>query len=336
MTVLKVFACDQGWTGGPGRLGRPGHLGRLELSRPPAVQCQDGALMLAALCADLRLLPGVELLTLDDDAPPATRRAFDKRLAECVLAADAVWPLAPVGGGSLEWLSREVLRHGRILLGSSPDAVCVAASKTATSAALLRAALPTVATFGAGDSLPAGPGAWVVKPDDGAGCRATRLFQDSGAAQDWAGAQRGGRLVLQPFIPGRVGSLSLLCLHGSARVLGCNEQRMAVHDNQFRFLGATVNGLAGLAHRLEPLGQAVAAALPGLWGYAGVDFILADDGPVVLDINPRLTMSYAGLRASTGANPAEAVLALLQGALQHPPALDAPPARIDVAAFSPR
>lgn len=323
MTVLRVFACDQGRAGGP-RISRD--------IRPP----QDDALMLRALCADLRLLPDIELLTLDDaeqgDGPGSRERGF----TECMLAADAVWPLASVRDGDLEWLSREILRHGRILLGSSPDAVCVAASKALTCAALSRAALPTVATFGVDDHLPAGAGAWVVKPDDGAGCRATRLFQDSAAAQAWAGARRDRKLVLQPFVAGRVGSLSLLCLHGSARLLGCNELRMAVHDNRFRFLGATVNGLAAMAQRLEPLGQAVAAALPGLWGYAGVDFILAADGPVVLDINPRLTVSYAGLRASTGDNPAGAVLALLQGALPHRPALRAPPARIDVAALVPR
>lgn len=320
--VTRVFAFDYGWAGA---------------QRLAAAQRHDGSLMLAALRADLRLVPEVELLDFDDVPPGAARQPFDGCFSERVLAADAVWPLAPIGGGTLERLSREVLRHGRTLLGSSPDAVRVAASKTATCAALLRAALPTVATFGPGDRLPAGGGAWVVKPDDGAGCRETRLFADSGAARDWAGAQRGRELVLQPFVAGRVGSLSLLCLHGSVRLLACNEQRMAVHGNQFRFLGVTVNGLAGMARHLEPLGQAVAAALPGLWGYAGVDFILAAGGPVVLDVNPRLTISYAGLRAATGANPAEAVLALLRGTLPPAPALTGRVrAGVDVPAFAPR
>ncbi|WP_338762935.1 ATP-grasp domain-containing protein [Massilia sp. METH4] len=321
--MLKVFAFDHGGTG------------RASGARPPAARRQDDALMLRALCADLRLLPGVELLTLDGAVAGETRQPFHIRFGACVHAADAVWPLAPVGGGTLEWLSREVLRHGRILLGSAPDAVQVAASKTKTCAALARAALPTVATFGAGDVLPAGPGAWVVKPDDGAGSHGTRLFQDSAAAQAWAAAQHGSGLVLQPFVAGRVGSLSLLCRDGRARLLACNEQRMAVEDNRFRCLGATVNGLADLAQRLEPLGQAVAAALPGLWGYAAVDFILAAEGPVLLGVHPRLTISYAGLRTSTGVNPAEAVLALLQGALPGAPA-PRTPARVDVAAFGPR
>ncbi|HEX8603259.1 MAG TPA: ATP-grasp domain-containing protein [Pseudoduganella sp.] len=300
MPTFKVFAFDYGCAVGPA------------LTRAPAAQRQQGALMLRALCADLRLLPDVELLTFDDVAARPAGLPFDRQFTQCVLAADAVWPLAPVAGGILERLSGDVLRHRRILLGSTPDAVRIAASKRSTCATLQRAGVPTVATFSPGDSLPAGIGAWVAKPDDGAGCVDTRLFHDSGAAQASAAAQRGREQVLQPFVAGRVGSLSLLCRDGVARVLGCNELRMAVHDNQFRFLGSTVNGLASLAPQLEVLAQAVAAALPGLWGYAGVDFILAEGGALVLDVNPRLTVSYAGLHASTGINPAGAVLGLLQ------------------------
>jgi predicted ATP-grasp superfamily ATP-dependent carboligase len=326
VATLKVFAFDHACAGGMGA------------TRPSAAQRFDGALMLRALCADLRRLPGVELLTLDDAAARpaggAFDRCFDRCFTDCVLAADAVWPLAPVGSGVLERLSRDVLRHGRILLGSTPAAVRLAGSKRAACHALLGAGIPTVATFGPDDTLPAAPGAWVVKPDDGAGCIDTRLFHDRAAAQLAAAAHVGRELVLQPFVAGRVGSLSLLCRDGMASVLACNEQRMAVHDNHFRFLGVTVNGLAGMAPQLEALGLAVAAALPGLWGYAGVDFILADSGPLVLDVNPRLTIAYAGLHASTGINPAGAVLALLQP--EMPLALPGrmPACIVDVPAFA--
>jgi predicted ATP-grasp superfamily ATP-dependent carboligase len=50
--------------------------------------------------------------------------------------------------------------------------------------------------------------------------------------------------------------------------------------------------------------------VPGLWGYCGVDFIETPEGPVVVEINPRLTMSYVGLRDATGINPAELVLGM--------------------------
>ena len=62
--------------------------------------------------------------------------------------------------------------------------------------------------------------------------------------------------------------------------------------------------------RYAGLASAVARALPGLWGYCGVDFIETDSGPQVLEVNPRLTTSYAGLRRATGLNCAQLVLDL--------------------------
>ena len=54
-----------------------------------------------------------------------------------------------------------------------------------------------------------------------------------------------------------------------------------------------------------------AGAIPGLWGYIGIDLVETARGPLVVDVNPRLTTSYAGLAAATGCNPARLVLDLL-------------------------
>ena len=93
-----------------------------------------------------------------------------------------------------------------------------------------------------------------------------------------------------------------------------------MRDNRFHFLGSVVNGLADEDGALARLAQQVAAAIPSLWGYVGVDFVLSARGAVVLDVNPRLTAAYAGLHASTGCNPAGMVLELLKG----PAAMAAP------------
>jgi predicted ATP-grasp superfamily ATP-dependent carboligase len=43
-----------------------------------------------------------------------------------------------------------------------------------------------------------------------------------------------------------------------------------------------------------------------------VDFIETQAGPIVIEVNPRLTTSYAGLRRAIGVNPAHLVLDLPQ------------------------
>jgi hypothetical protein len=51
----------------------------------------------------------------------------------------------------------------------------------------------------------------------------------------------------------------------------------------------------------------VVKSISGLQGYVGVDFILTKEGAVVIEVNPRLTTSYVGLRRVVNFNPAQAV-----------------------------
>ena len=62
---------------------------------------------------------------------------------------------------------------------------------------------------------------------------------------------------------------------------------------------------------LAALAGRIATALPGLWGYVGVDLVMTDRGPVVLEVNPRLTTSYCGLGRALGTSVAAMVLDLL-------------------------
>jgi predicted ATP-grasp superfamily ATP-dependent carboligase len=310
MAPLKVFAFDYATAGGPMSRRLPQSLRR------------QGDMLLQALQADLRALPGIELTTLApvQDAPH-TQPAFSERFEACLEAADAVWPLATESEGLLERLSHEILRANRILLGSAPGAVRVAASKITVARALADGGVPVAATYSPHAVLPDVAGAWVVKPDDGAGCFDIRLFSDRAAALAWIRAATVEDYVLQPFIAGKLGSLSLLCCDGVARVLSCNLERVAMRNNRFHFLGSTVNGLGDHDGALERLAQQVAAAIPSLWGYVGVDFVLTDQGAVVLDVNPRLTAAYAGLHASIGRNPAGLVIDLLKGPSAMPGAV---------------
>jgi len=72
-----------------------------------------------------------------------------------------------------------------------------------------------------------------------------------------------------------------------------------------------------LAERAVRLGRRAVAALPEPAGYLGVDVVLgtACDGrsDVVVEVNPRLTTSYVGLRAAAAVNLAAAMLDAAQG-----------------------
>jgi predicted ATP-grasp superfamily ATP-dependent carboligase len=306
--------------------------GCLDQALPPSL-AHEGELMLRALLDDLRDVPGTEVLIMRDprlsvfDAALEVWRPKSKAEAwnlfrHCCMSADAVWPVAPETDGALKRLSSEVLACGRILLGSRPEALAIAASKTLTAEALAQAGVPVVETYRRPAQLPADIQEVVIKPDDGAGCQDTHRFARADAI-DWWNKTCSGNYVLQPYLHGDARSLSLLCDGESALLLSCNEQQISIEGSDLRFVGVKVNAVQTNRDRYAQLARQIAGAIPGLWGYVGVDLIETSGGPVVIEINPRLTTSYAGLRQALGSNPAALVLALLDsGAVSQPrPAL---------------
>jgi predicted ATP-grasp superfamily ATP-dependent carboligase len=151
----------------------------------------------------------------------------------------------------------------------------------------------------------------VVKPDDGVGCEGAAIVR---SPVDWECLR--GRLsasmdwVVQPLTAGESLSLSALFSRGNTLLWTVNRQHIVEEGHGFRLAGCGVNALDDSGGTLAGLAERVAVAVPELWGYAGIDLILSEAGPRVLEINPRLTSSYAGLRASLNINPAASVLAL--------------------------
>lgn len=283
-----------------------------------------GDMLLQALLSDVCRLRRVDVTVVRDPSLssirfpesvhvlPSRREDAEMTIAHCMHHVDAVWPIVPESAGMLESASRHILEQDKLLIGSLPGSIAITASKYLTSKALERAGVAAVGTYRMGEPLPEGVSAWVVKPDDGAGCTNTHLFADRHAALAWIGERDCEKYVLQPYIHGRHRSLSLVCADNKVLLLSFNEQRIVVSDNQLHFMGSTVNGMDDPFRKFRSLAESVLAAIPGLWGYVGIDFIMSNEGPVVLEVNPRITTSHAGLHDSIGYNPAQLIVDLLQ------------------------
>jgi predicted ATP-grasp superfamily ATP-dependent carboligase len=313
----------------------------------PASLTREGDMMLRALVKDVAALSGIDIMLVRDRRLGSIGLAADCRMLDAnedpwaawqqeIDDVDAVWPIAPETGGALSRLSGLVVAAGRTLVGSRPPAVALTASKLATVEHLKAsgiAAVPTVsARAAARNGLPRSPQGWVVKPDDGAGAESTRLFRREDDLRGWLSVSEDvDDFIVQPYLPGVVASLSVLCRDGGARLLTCNRQEITVEGGSFRFRGCVVGGLESRRATFERVATAVAAAIPDLWGYVGIDFVDTEEAPVVLEINPRLTTSYVGLKNAIGINPAGLVLGLLDRAF---PAVErtrsVTPQRVDV------
>ncbi|WP_371345308.1 ATP-grasp domain-containing protein [Ancylobacter sp. IITR112] len=272
----------------------------------PASLIAEGALMRDTLIGDLEDLPGVRVVTTHDarfPAPPrgtstALRLGDDAASVWRLMAqeAECCWPIAPESEGVLERLVRDFRAHCRRVVAPDVETIALCASKRRTAEALASAGVPVVPTWPL-DALPeAVRGPFVVKPDDGAGGLGLRVIERR-PAPPFAPGQ-----VVQPFLAGEAASLTLLCQSGRTHVLTANRQHIVHVAGTLRFTGVAV-GAFPVDEALRSFGESIGAALPGLHGLVGVDYIATAEGPVAVEVNPRLTTSYAGLRQSLAVNP---------------------------------
>jgi len=298
--------------------------GMLDSPLPPSL-AEEGDMMVRALVSDLAEIAGIEVLATRDarlgqpDVPIDfhmlnSLEAFPEAWRRCMELADAVWPIAPEYACVLQRISEIVIQQGKPLLNSPPQAVQTTSSKRLTSMCLRERGIPVVPTYRFEDGVPDRPGSWVLKPDDGAGCQGIMICRDRDDLQrQFEALPLDKQYVVQPFVQGAPTSLNILTHNGEALVLGINQQRVAMTSNGFVLLGCVVNGHVKNKARFHKLAREVVAAIPGLWGIIGVDLLDTEDGLQVLEVNPRITTSYAGLKESTGINPAALVLDLLAG-----------------------
>jgi hypothetical protein len=292
----------------------------------------EGWAMLSALLHDFAALPGVRLTTLlgatvsaelpstvnairidPDDEEPAFR--------DQARAANLTLVIAPEFDDLLANRCQWVVEAGGRLLNSLPDTVRLAADKLALGRLWNAHGIPTPACHSAGPEPPTDlPFPAVHKPRFGAGSQATFLVR---SPSDWPAVRRQaavefeGESVVQPFAPGLAASVAFLAGPRGLLALPPCEQLLSA-DGRFHYHGGRVPLAPELAARATHLARRAAAAVPDLLGYIGIDLILGEalDGTAdqAIELNPRLTTSYVGLRALCRDNLAAALLRVANGA----------------------
>ncbi|OGT32778.1 MAG: hypothetical protein A2W28_02915 [Gammaproteobacteria bacterium RBG_16_51_14] len=296
--------------------------GGLHQTSLPADLVHEGEMMLQALMRDVNEAGITDIVTTRDYRlrnDPEKCRILDEHSnvweiwCSIMQTVDAVWPVAPETGDALLRLSELALECGCHLFGCMPEGVALTSSKLKTYQHLLRHQIPVIETYTLDGSFPDSDNGWILKPDDGVGGRDCRYFCERKSLEEAVYAlQKQEDYIIQPYIRGIPASLSLLCYQQTGMLIACNRQQFIFHEARGRLEGIVVNGLADQWSVLEPAAVAIAAAIPGLAGYVGVDLVLTDNGPLIVEINPRLTTSYVGLRQSIGINPVAMIIDLFE------------------------
>lgn len=269
----------------------------------PASLQSEGRAMLDAVVADFRRIAGVEV---HSDC------AADGFRAQSALS-DWTLVIAPEFDNFLHDLSRAVLEAGGRLLGSTPDTIRLTADKLAMARFWHAHGVAHPATKSDVTSMPT---PCVLKPRFGAGSQATYLIRDeteSKSAWQTAQAEWSGEFIAQTHVAGQAASVALLVSESQTLVLLPARQQLS-DDGRFRYFGGSIPLPEPLTGRAIDIALRAIAGIDGLRGYVGVDVVLGNDGvDYAIEINPRLTTSYLGLRQLCQQNLAELMLRMAQG-----------------------
>ncbi len=297
--------------------------GFANMELPPAL-AREGWLMLKAVLDDLMASGEHELSVLLDqrrlnaDLPKGIEKiavtstddvltVFTRALSAC----DAVLPIAPETAQILWTICSTVEAAGKCLLSSAASAVAKTADKIETFEILSAHNIATVPSHRLDQYPHFYSEGTVIKARDGVGCENCFICHNEDDFERLLiSLHHPQHYLIQPFISGVTLSISVLFNKGVGQLLCVNHQMITIQEQRLKLVGCEVNCDEDKTAFQTVVNQ-VARAFPDLWGYVGIDLIKRDDQLLVVEINPRLTTSYSGIRAALGINVGELVLQLL-------------------------
>lgn len=144
----------------------------------------------------------------------------------------------------------------------------------------------------------------IIKPRFGAGGMENRLVIDLKDLEMTMNVLDSGQYLLQEYIKGTVTSVSIISTGKQAVAIAVNEQLAGIDTltgMPFAYCGNITPYMSEYNDWMRETSMNLAKEL-ALVGSNGVDFIITDKGPVVLEVNPRFQGSIDTVERSTGLN----------------------------------
>jgi len=292
----------------------------------------EGKTMFLALATDLAAVPGFQVVTSIDrrvvrtnELPasiawePAVPSPEGDQFRSIASRCDIALVIAPEVGMALSKTAEWLLQAGCPSMGPSPEILAKAGNKAVMAQVWHAHGVPSIPTrvWRKGSALPASRS--VLKLACGAGSWGNRVVdcvEDADKVSDWAEELGLGEVLVQPLMAGI--PLSVTALVGPSQSCWLEPcAQFLSEDGSLGYRGGESPLDAGLRARAHRLGRKALACWPGLRGWTGLDMLMgaAPDGSedLVVELNPRCTTSYSGLRKLARTNLAQAWYEIIQG-----------------------
>jgi len=259
----------------------------------------------------------------DKIEPVSSTAEFSAKLQSLSDSVDAVYLIAPESGNLLRNFVKLVKDSGGTLLNCRVDAIKRASNKLALIDLAERVGLKTPETVvldinETPDSIRQAicelgyP--MVFKPLDGVGCGGLSLVKNEdnvpSAVKKASYESTGRQFIAQKLVKGEAASVCVISDGKEALPITLNRQLITLEtpEGESGYLGGAVPFDHPMKEEAFAAARKIVDAVGGLRGYVGVDMILSEEGPVVVEVNPRLTTSYVGLRKAVNFNPAQTIV----------------------------
>jgi predicted ATP-grasp superfamily ATP-dependent carboligase len=233
---------------------------------------------------------------------------------------DAAYVIAPETGGTLHLLVEFIEQNGVPLLNSRSKAIQAVSDKAVLYETLKANKLKTpktlrvnVAQYVKEAIVRKFDFPIVFKPTDGVGCSGLSVVKDAsqvdGAIAKIDAELASDAFMVQEYLEGETVSVSLLCTGTKTLPVSLNKQNVTLSTPDYAscYVGGAVPFEHEIKQKAFKTAEKVVNCFSGLKGYVGVDLILTEKGPVVVDVNPRLTTSFIGLSRIAGFNFGDAI-----------------------------
>ena len=263
-------------------------------------------------------------IAADNIAPVFSSREISANLRKLSLESDASYVIAPETDGVLQSLLKLVQQMGIASLNCQVDAVKKMADKANFYEFMskLGVRLPETMIFRIAADLKEVTNAIrcnfsfpvIIKPSEGVSCCGISVVKTEEqlvyAIDKIKTESTSNHFLVQELIGGTAVSVSLLSTGSKAVSISLNRQDVKIGTPEAS--SSYRGGLVPLDNPLKAeafnVAERVVKCISNLRGYVGVDFVLTKDDAVMIEINPRLTTSYIGLRRIFNFNLAEAIV----------------------------
>jgi uncharacterized protein len=199
-------------------------------------------------------------------------------------------------------------------LGTEPGSVSRFMDKLDTQAFFESISVPAPRILAEGE-FPA-----MVKPRSGAGGWRNAVIRNDAAMAAWQELYENIPNIRQEIIDGIPASVSCLATGSQAMAIATNEQILRGGDggSAYGFSGSLTPSVNPAGNEMQALAAWIAAE-SGCVGTIGIDFVIGNDGPVTIEVNPRFQGTVDTVEMATGVNLFSLHLGACQGMLPTEP-----------------